>query len=98
MIAELSVVPIGVGESLSSYVSEVLKLLDEKGVKYELNPMGTVVEVDSFAELGKLLDEVKERLENLGVPRIYITLKVDWRKKKTSMEYKVKSVKEKLKG
>ncbi len=96
MIVEISVVPIGVGESLSDYISEAIKVLKEKNVKHELNPMGTVVEVNSFLELGEILDEIRERLEKTGVPRIYFTVKVDWRKKATNMEYKVKSVQEKL--
>ncbi len=96
MIVEISVVPIGVGESLSNYISEAIKVIKEKNVKYELNPMGTVIEVNSFLELGEILDEMRERLEKTGVPRIYFTVKVDWRKKATDMEYKVKSVQEKL--
>ncbi len=96
MIVEISVVPIGVGESLSSYVSEVIRVIRDRGVKYDLNPMGTVIEVETFSELGEIVDEVKERLRKMGVPRIYIVIKADWREKKTSMEYKVRAVKEKL--
>ncbi|AEA47488.1 MTH1187 family thiamine-binding protein [Archaeoglobus veneficus] len=98
MIVEISVVPIGVGESLSSYVSEALKVIREKGVKYQLNPMGTVLEVDSFSELGELLDEIRCRLEEMGAPRIYVVVKADWRKKATDMEHKVKAVEEKLRS
>ncbi len=96
MIVEISVVPIGVGESLSSYVSEVIKAIRDKKIKYQLNPMGTVIEVESFSELGELLDEVNERMKSMGVPRVYVVIKADWRRKETSMEHKVKSVEEKL--
>ncbi len=96
MIVEISVVPVGVGESLSKYVSEVLKVFKEKNVKHQLNPMGTVMEVDSFTQLGEILEDVREKLEEMDVPRIYFVVKADWRKKRTSMEYKVKAVEEKL--
>ena len=96
MIVELSVVPIGVGESLSRYVSEVIKVIRENGVKYQLNPMGTVIEVGSFSELGELLDRINEKMQEMGVPRVYVVVKADWRKKKTSMEHKVRAVEEKL--
>ncbi|RUM33309.1 MAG: thiamine-binding protein [Archaeoglobus sp.] len=96
MIVELSVVPIGVGESLSKYISDVLRLLEERGVKYQLNPMGTVVELEAFSELGELLEDIRKHLEMKGAPRIYFVVKIDWRKKGTSMEYKIESVKKKL--
>lgn len=96
MIAEISVISIGVGESQSRYVAEVLKVLKEKNVKFEVNPMGTVLEVESFKELGELLDKALDRLKEMGVPRIYVVVKADWRKEERGMEYKVKSVLEKL--
>ncbi|RLI88536.1 MAG: thiamine-binding protein [Archaeoglobales archaeon] len=96
MIIEISIVPIGVGESLSGYVSQAVKIIEEKGLDYRLNPMGTVIELKSFSELGELLDEIIRRLEEEGVPRVYVVVKADWRKKATGMDYKVKVVEEKL--
>ncbi len=96
MIVEISVVPIGVGESLSSYITEAVKVLREKGIKYDITPMGTVIEIETFPELGELLEDIRKKLESMGVSRIYFSVKVDWRKKATDMEYKVKSVKSKL--
>jgi uncharacterized protein (TIGR00106 family) len=97
MIVELSVVPIGVGESLSRYVARVVEVLRELNIKHQVNPMGTVLEVETFEELGKILDEVKKELESVDVPRIYFVIKVDYRRKSTSMEYKVEAVKKILK-
>ncbi|WP_457549925.1 MTH1187 family thiamine-binding protein [Archaeoglobus sp.] len=96
MIVEVSVISLGVGESQSEYVSEFVRLLKEKGVKFSINPMGTVLEVENFKELADLLDEAVKRLENKGVPRVYIVVKADWRKAHRSMEEKVVSVLEKL--
>ncbi len=96
MIVDISVVPIGVGESLSFYISEAVKVIQNRGLKYSLNSMGTAVEVESFSELGDLLDEIKEKLRETGVPRIYIVIKADWRERSASIEYKVKAVEERL--
>ena len=97
MIVELSVVPIGVGESLSRYVARAVEILRKGGVKYQINPMGTVLEVESFDELSKILDEIRRELESAGAPRIYFVIKVDYRRKATSMEYKVQAVERILK-
>jgi uncharacterized protein (TIGR00106 family) len=96
MIVEISVISLGVGESQSEYVSEVVRLLKERGIKFSVNPMGTVLEVENFKELADLLDEAVKRLEHKGVPRVYIAVKVDWRKEHKSMEEKVRSVLEKI--
>ena len=43
VLAELTVVPIGVGTSVSRYVAGCLKVLDDaQGVTYELTSMGTI--------------------------------------------------------
>ena len=47
MIAEISVIPIGEGIDLANYVARVVKIIDESGLDYKLNAMGTVVEGDS---------------------------------------------------
>ncbi len=96
MIVEISVVPIGVGESLSKYVAEVVKVFKKRGVKHEVTAMGTIFEVDSFSELCEILNEVNEKLFSLNSPRNYFVLKIDVRKKRSSMEEKVKSVLDKI--
>ena len=97
MIVELSVVPVGVGESLSRYVARVVEILRRRGVKYQLNPMGTVLEVETFDELSRILDDIRRELEGADVPRIYFVIKVDYRRKATSMEHKVEAVERILK-
>ena len=95
MIVEISVIAFA-SESQSKFVAEVLKVLKEKNLKFELNPMGTVIEIEDFSILSDILKEIVDRLEKMGVPRIYINVKIDWRKKRRSMEEKVKSVLEKV--
>lgn len=96
MIVEISVVPVGVGESLSKYVAEVIKILKEKNIKHELTAMGTILELNSFSELCEILEEINEKLFSLDSPRNYFVLKIDVRKKGGKMENKVRSVLEKI--
>jgi len=97
MIVELSVVPIGVGESLSGYIAEVIKIFEKNGIKHQITSMGTIFEVGNYVELGNILQEINDALVKMGVGRIYMVVKSDFRVKGGSMESKVKSVMEKLK-
>lgn len=92
MIVEISIVPIGVEESLSNYVAEAVRIIKEKYKGCKLTPMGTVIEVESFKELGVILDEIIDRLTKMGVPRVYTVIKSDFRIRKTTMDYKVERV------
>jgi uncharacterized protein (TIGR00106 family) len=96
-IMEISVIPMGTGTpSISEYVTEAVKVLEEKGIKYELTAMGTIVE----GELEKLLElaaKMHRAAINKGAPRVVTTIKLDDRRDKPlSIEGKVKSVREKL--
>ncbi|NMC75779.1 MAG: MTH1187 family thiamine-binding protein, partial [Candidatus Methanofastidiosa archaeon] len=55
MIVEISFVPIGTGTSLSRYVAKVIKNLEKSGIKYQLTPMGTIVEGE-WEEISDLID------------------------------------------
>ena len=44
MLAEFSIVPVGVGSSIGDKLAEVLKIVDASGLPYKINPMGTVIE------------------------------------------------------
>jgi uncharacterized protein (TIGR00106 family) len=46
MLAELSIIPLGKGTSLSDELSEILKLIDASGLAYQLTPTGTCIEGD----------------------------------------------------
>lgn len=95
MLAEFTVVPIGVGESLSKYVSESLKIIDGSGINYRINPMGTVVE----GEYDEVMAVVKKCHENMlrHANRVVTTIKIDDRKGVTNaLDRKIKSVEEKL--
>lgn len=83
---------------MSKYIAEAIKLLEEKGVKYQLTPMGTIIEVGSVEEGLKIVGEAHELMFKLGVKRVVTHIKIDDRRdKERKMEDKVKSVIEKVK-
>ena len=99
VIAEIVIVPYGTGStSLSGYVAGVEEKLKESGLKTMLTPMGTIVEGD----LDEVLRAVRAAHEvpfSKGALRVGTTLRVDERSdKEITMEGKVRSVEEKLRG
>lgn len=44
MLAELSIVPLGMGEHLSTPLAEALDIVDRSGIRYKLTPSGTCLE------------------------------------------------------
>jgi len=96
VIVEFVVVPLG-EKSLSRYVAEVIKLLERKGVKYQLTPMATIIETKTVREAFDIIEEAHELTFKLGAKRVSTTIRIDDRRdKERHMEDKVKSVLEKV--
>ena len=82
-IAEVSVIPVGTGSpSVSRHVARAIGVLQhEKGVRYELTSMGTIIEGD----LDSILQAVKKMHQatfDEGVVRVVTTIKIDDRRDK----------------
>ncbi|WP_297552042.1 MTH1187 family thiamine-binding protein [Thermococcus sp.] len=96
VIVEFVIVPLG-EKSLSRYVAEVIKLLERKGVKYQLTPMATIIETKTVREAFDIIEEAHELMFNLGAERVSTTIRIDdKRDRERHMEDKVKSVLEKV--
>jgi uncharacterized protein (TIGR00106 family) len=97
-IVEVSCVPLGTKTpSVSQYVAGAVKVLEhEKGIKYEITAMGTIIEGD----LDRILAVVRKMHEGVfgeGVARVSTTIKIDDRRDKPQgMKAKVASLKRKL--
>jgi uncharacterized protein (TIGR00106 family) len=96
-IMEISIVPIGKeGTSLSSYVADCLRVLQEEKLVYELTAMGTNVEGDLNA-LIRVAMKMHRVPFTKGVERVVTTLKIDDRRdKKGTLSEKKKAVLQKL--
>lgn len=44
ILVELSVIPLGIDSQISDYLAEVLRMVDESGLAYQLTPSGTCIE------------------------------------------------------
>lgn len=97
-IMEITIVPLGTKDtSISTYVAECVKTLQELGLKYEVTAMGTQIEGDL-----DLLFETARKLHELpfqkGAMRVLTLIKIDERRDKPqTLEGKIASVKQKLK-
>ena len=95
-IAEFTIIPIGVGVSLSKYVAICEQILEESGLSYELHANGTNLE----GEWDEVIDAIKschKKLHEMGVPRIATQIKIGTRTdRQQKMKDKVVSVREKL--
>ena len=96
MIVEISFVPIGVGTSLSRYIAKVIKNIEKSGLKYQLTPMGTIIDVE-WDEISNLIDYSHNLIFEMGIERIITNIKIDYRlDKKSSMQDKIEYVRKKM--
>ncbi len=95
MIVNFSIVPIGKGNSLSTQIAEVLKIVDESGLNYKLHAMGTILEGE-WDKIFKLIEKChKHLLQNSD--RVLTTITIDDRKGQTNrITGKVESVERKV--
>jgi uncharacterized protein (TIGR00106 family) len=96
VIADISVVPIGVGVSLSRYVAACERVLTEAGLKTNLHAYGTNIEGEWDAVFAAI-KRCHEAVHEMGAPRVSSVIKVGTRTDRPqTMGDKVQSVKSKL--
>lgn len=78
VVAEMTLVPLGEGVSLSGRVAEVLCLIRESGLPYQFHAMGTNVEGE-WDEVVALLKRCTQHLVDQGVPRVSVAVKLSVR-------------------
>lgn len=78
VIADLCIVPIGVGVSLSLYIAAACDELEAAGLRTELHANGTNVEGDYDAVFAALKRSL-EKIHAMGAPRITCTIKLGTR-------------------
>lgn len=98
VIAQFTVIPIGTGTSLSTYVAACERVLAESGLSYELHANGTNLEGEWEAVM-QAIKRCHETLHGLGVPRISTSVTIGTRTDRPQrMAEKLASVRAKLKG
>lgn len=98
-VVQVSVVPVGTSTaSISLHVAHCLDVLETTGLRYELAPMGTVVEGD-LREVLEAVAKMHEGTFGDDVARVLTTVIIDDRRDKPlTMEGKLKAVRERRGG
>lgn len=96
MLAEFSIIPLGTGESVGERIARVVRIIDESGLPYKANPMGTVVEGDWDRVMAVIKQCHHELLADS--PRLVTNITIDERpgKPPNRLEEKLKSVERRL--
>lgn len=96
VLIDISIVPLGVGLSLSPYVAACERVFKDAGLKTALHAYGTNVEGD-WDEVFAAVKTCHETLHAMGAPRISTNLRLGTRTDRAqTMEQKVASVIEKM--
>lgn len=96
VLIDISIVPLGVGLSLSPYVAACEKVFSDAGLKTALHAYGTNVEGE-WDEVFAAVKQCHETLHAMGALRISTNLRLGTRTDRSqTMEEKVRSVREKL--
>ena len=96
VLVEFTMFPTDKGESVSEYVSRIIKMFKESKINYQLTPMGTIFEVETMEEATNIINNAYKQLEN-DCNRVYTTIKMDIRKNKNNrMKQKIESVMNKI--
>ncbi len=96
VLMEFAMFPTDKGDSVSQYVSRIIKMISESGAAYKLTAMGTIVETDTMDQALEILSKAHKELE-IDSNRIYSSVKFDIRKGKDNrLEQKIKSIEGKI--
>jgi uncharacterized protein (TIGR00106 family) len=98
VIADLCVVPIGIGVSVSKEVAICERIFSAAGLKTHLHAYGTNIEGD-WDQVFAAVKQCHEALHAAGVPRISSSMRFGTRTdREQTMEEKISSVEQKLKA
>lgn len=96
VIADLTIVPVGAGVSLSPYIAECEKILRGAGLTVRLHANGTGLEGEWDSVLGAV-KRCHEAVHRMGAPRIFTALQINTRTdREQTLEGKIASVEGKL--
>ena len=95
-IADICVVPIGVGVSVSKYVTACERIFIEAGLNPQLHAYGTNIE-GPWDDVMEALRQCHEKVHAMGAPRITTTIRLGTRvDREESIAAKIRSVEDKL--
>lgn len=94
-IADLCVVPLGVGVSVSKYVAACQQVFEDAGLKTHMHAYGTNIE-GPWDDVFNAIKRCHQVVHEMGAPRITTSIKVGTRTdRQQTMQDKVDSVRQK---
>lgn len=79
IIAELAIFPTSEGTSVSRHVKEVIRVIEDSGLRSETGGMSTTIEAPDLETLFRVIKKAHKALLKMGVKRVHIDLRVDHR-------------------
>ena len=96
LIADIAIIPIGVGVSLSSYIAACERVFTKAGLNTQLHANGTNIEGEWDAVMAAI-KECHQTLHEMGAPRVSTNLRLGTRIDRVqTMQDKINSVQEKI--
>jgi uncharacterized protein (TIGR00106 family) len=93
VIAEFAIFPTSEGASVSRFVKQAIRVLEESGLKNETGGMSTVLEAPDIPTLLGVVEKAHAAVAAMGVKRIHMDLKIDHRlDKDATIDSKLRAV------
>ncbi len=96
VLADISIVPLGVGVSLSKYIAACERVFRDAGLVPKLHAFGTEVEGD-WDTVMRALRRCHDVVHEMGAPRVSTTIKLSTRvDREQSLDQKIDSVRRQI--
>lgn len=96
VMIDLCVIPLGVGVSVSEYVTACQRVLKEAGLEHQMHSYGTNVEGE-WDEVFAAVKRCHEVVHEMGAPRVSTSMRIGTRTdREQTMQDKIDSVEQKL--
>ncbi len=96
--AEICLIPLGAGLTLSPYIAECQRVLEAAGLQPDLHAYGTNVEGD-WDTVMRAIRDCHQAVHAMGAPRIHTSVKLGTRTDRSqALGDKVRQVREALEG
>jgi len=93
IIAEFAIFPTSEGTSVSRYVREVVKVIENSGLNSVTGGMATTIEAPDLKTLFDVIEKTHKVLVDMGVKRIHVDLHIDHRlDRESSIESKLEAL------
>lgn len=98
VVLNFAMFPTDKGDSVSHYVTKIIKHIRRSKYTNQLTAMGTLIETETLQEALELISESYKILEE-DCERVYVTVNIDIRKGKSGrIDSKVRTIEDNLEG